>query len=99
MSDLGGALAAQALSEASKASPGLPVLVLEDDVQVASFFALRVSRLINAVEVRRGQAACRLTAQSVLQRGATGRAALSGGWRAGEGRGQAVDAQLHGHAR
>lgn len=64
MSDLGGARTAQALSEASKASPGLPVLVLEDDVQVASFFALRVSRLINAIEVRRGQAACRLTAHS-----------------------------------
>ena len=79
MSDLGGALAAQALSEASKASPGLPVLVLEDDVQVASFFALRVSRLINAIEVRRRQAACRLTAQSEMLC-APGRTSLSVAW-------------------
>ena len=53
---LGRSMAVQALGAASKASPGLPVLVLEDDVQVASFFALRVSRLISAIEVRPGGA-------------------------------------------
>ena len=53
---LGRSTAVQALGAASKASPGLPVLVLEDDVQVASFFALRVSRLISAIEVRSGGA-------------------------------------------
>lgn len=35
-----------ALSAASQAAPGLPVLVLEDDVQLASFFALRLCRLL-----------------------------------------------------
>ena len=44
---------AQALSAATEASPGIPVLVLEDDVQVASFFALRVSKLITDIEVRK----------------------------------------------
>ena len=53
---LGKSMAVQALCAASKASPGLPVLVLEDDVQVASFFALRVSRLISDIEVRSGGA-------------------------------------------
>ena len=37
---------------AAEAAPGVPVLVLEDDVQVASFFALRVSKLIADIEVR-----------------------------------------------
>ncbi len=36
---------------AAEASPGVPVLVIEDDVQVASFFALRVSKLITDIEV------------------------------------------------
>lgn len=35
-----------ALSAALQAAPGLPLLVLEDDVQLASFFALRLCRLL-----------------------------------------------------
>lgn len=32
--------------------PGKPVLIVEDDIQVASLFSLRLSSLITAVEVR-----------------------------------------------
>ena len=43
---------AQALCVGAQAMPGKPLLIVEDDIQVASLFSLRLSRLITAVEVR-----------------------------------------------
>ena len=42
----------QALCVGAQAMPGKPVLIVEDDIHLASFFSLRLSSLITAVEVR-----------------------------------------------
>ena len=34
--------------------PGAPVLVVEDDVRITSFFAMRLTSWINAIEARHG---------------------------------------------
>ena len=47
----------QALRSASQAVPDVPVLLLEDDVRIASSFALRLSSWISAIEARRGPSA------------------------------------------
>ena len=44
----------QALRSASQAMPGAHVLVVEDDIRVTSFFAMRLTSWINAIEARHG---------------------------------------------
>ena len=49
-------LVLQALKAASQATPdvSVPVLILEDDVRITSFFAMRLTSWIEAIEARRG---------------------------------------------